>query len=80
MQLLRDFVFPDFFLLGRLRALAAARRPDRQRAYTITVPAPLASEAGNVVALRRPLSDGAGRRGIAPAAPALPLLARVAHQ
>ena len=75
MKLLRDFV-----LLGRLRALSAARRSADQRAYTITVPAPLTADAGNVVALRRPAGAVATRRVAADAAPALPLLARAANQ
>jgi hypothetical protein len=76
MKLLRDFVF-----LGRLRSLAAARRTAEHRAYTVTVPAPLAAGAGNVVALRRPSSDGAGRRvGARAASLTSPRLARAAHQ
>lgn len=47
MNLLRDFP-----LLRALRRLAAWRSRDVQRAYTVTVPAPL--PASNVVELRRP--------------------------
>jgi hypothetical protein len=75
MKLLRDFVF-----LGRLRSLAAARRSVERRAYTITVPAPLASGAGNVVPLRRPSNDGAGRVGAHAALPLSPRMALAANQ
>ena len=76
MRLLRDFV-----LFGRLRSLSAARRGVAQRAYTITVPAPLATDVGNVVALRRPVTHAtASRRDATHAAPVSPLLARAANQ
>jgi hypothetical protein len=48
MKLLRDFVW-----LRALRRLRAGRAAAARRPYTVTVPAPLAAPAGQVVELRR---------------------------
>jgi len=73
MKLLRDLVF-----FRRLRSRVVARRTAAQRAWTITVPAPLAADGGNVVALRRPAPDAVAVRRAADSGRALPLLARAA--
>lgn len=75
MKLLRDLVF-----FRRLRARATARRTTARRAWTITVPAPLAADGGNVVALRRPSNDAAAVRRANDSGRALPALARAASR